>query len=158
MVVTIITVRNASHDRENERSYQSRGYSRSRPPPSKGPSKPSGSSRPSFESAHQVASSHAPKFDDQRRRIETEAHVITEQTAMEPTGEGAIRIAKLKKDFPNIGFDGFHFPPNLKRIPNDKKTQCMIMFLTCTISIENGSKQQNRSRPCPLSEPTRLKN
>lgn len=33
--------------------------------------------------------------------------------------EGAIRIAKPKNDFSNICSDGFHFPSNLKKIPND---------------------------------------
>ena len=44
--------------------------------------------------------------------------IIAEQAITEPTGEGAIKIAQLRKEFPNICFDGYVFPPHLKRIPS----------------------------------------
>ena len=42
-----------------------------------------------------------------------------EEAPLEPSGEGAIRIAQLKKDFPEICFDAYIFPPNLKRISEE---------------------------------------
>ena len=43
--------------------------------------------------------------------------IVAEQPPTEISGEGAIRLAQLKKDFPNIFFDNYIFPLHLKRIP-----------------------------------------
>ena len=43
--------------------------------------------------------------------------IVAEQPPTEISGEGVITVAQLKKDFPNICFDNYVFPPNLKRIP-----------------------------------------
>ena len=45
--------------------------------------------------------------------------MAAEEPPTEIMGEGAIRLAQLKREFPNICFDNYVFPPNLKRIPQE---------------------------------------
>lgn len=68
------------------------------------------------EPPRQKPSSQSSRSESHHRRHEAETSVVFELVITEPTGEEAIRIAQLKKDFPNICFDNYIFPPHLKRI------------------------------------------
>jgi hypothetical protein len=86
-------------------------------PPSRNPIQP-----PVYVSHPQETSRHKPSSQVSRpetyhRRTEITAPIIAEQVLTEPLVEGAIKFAQLKKNFTDICFDGYIFPPHLKNIP-----------------------------------------
>ena len=70
-------------------------------------------------------SSQVSRLEPHRSRTEVATTTAAEEAPIEPSGEGAIRLAQLKRDFPEIYFDACIFPPNLKRIPEDAVTTAL---------------------------------
>ena len=133
------------YGRDRDREYRHR--SRSRSPPPRLPSPP-----PVFvphppEPPRHRPSSHTFRSETHLQRVETTASIITEQVPAEPTGEGALKLAQMRKDFTNIYFDGYIFPPHLKRIPSgvegtmhDYAHDIYTQYRDCVKAAEKASK------------------
>ena len=101
--------RDSDRDRDREYSNQDRygrdrdrEYShRARSPPLRLPSPPPVLVPHPPEPPCHRPSSHTSRSETHLQRVETTTSIIAEQVPTEPTGEGAIKMAQMRKEFPN---------------------------------------------------------
>mgnify|MGYP003362208806 CR=1 FL=1 len=107
-----------------EKSDKDRGYvhrSRSRSPPPRTFLPPAAVVARPTEVSRPKPPSQAPRSDPPRETEITTSSTST-PVATDSTSEGALKLAQMRKEFPDICFDGYVFPPHLKRIPPTAKT------------------------------------
>ena len=107
-----------------EKSDRDRGHvhrSRSRSPPPRTSAPPVVAVTRPPETSRSRPPSQALRSDPPRRtEIATSSATVPVPT--EASSEGALKLAQMRKEFPDICFDGYVFPPHLKRIPPTAET------------------------------------